>query len=206
MAWQLYPGGIYGWKAQKAEVGDCRIYNNGAWGCFGDNQCIELDSDRNQRYTQVINICETLYASLLLHVEQVQGTSCATSSASLALDEAVCQHETAVAQYQQIIQCSINMATSDFNDYLCNLYDMVNAHLTYEFNNQLVEIHQYGCCTTHWIEQYGQCTYPYFSCSGYNNQYLQKAKCKISSIFGNIINCEDCGNHYHLQLSTCTHL
>jgi hypothetical protein len=51
-------GGINGWVASRAEVGDCRLYN-GAWGA---SQCIELDSDSNQRYTQVITISEAYYA------------------------------------------------------------------------------------------------------------------------------------------------
>jgi hypothetical protein len=28
--WKYYNGGVKGWKANKMEIGDCRIYNN-AW-------------------------------------------------------------------------------------------------------------------------------------------------------------------------------
>ncbi|CAM5999473.1 unnamed protein product [Sphagnum balticum] len=47
-------GGINGWAAYKAEVGDCSLYTP-YWPASGA-QCIELDSDSNQRYTQVITI------------------------------------------------------------------------------------------------------------------------------------------------------
>lgn len=46
-------GGFDGWSVFKAEVGDCKLYN-GKWS--DGLQCIELDSDANQRYTQVIHI------------------------------------------------------------------------------------------------------------------------------------------------------
>ena len=85
------------------------------------------------------------------------------------------------------------------------MYGVVGAQLTHAANNQLVEIHQYGCCIPKWIEKYGACNYPYFSCDGYNNQYLQKSKCYIDNVFGNVVNCHSHGHHYHLALSTCTH-
>jgi hypothetical protein len=59
--WGYYQGGINSWYASNAEVGDCRVYNN-AWAY---SQCIELDSNVNNRYTQVISVDQATYASLL---------------------------------------------------------------------------------------------------------------------------------------------
>jgi hypothetical protein len=61
MTFKLIDGGVPGWKALKAEVGDCRLYNSN-W-CLA--KCLELDSDFNQRYTQVLNISSSNYAALV---------------------------------------------------------------------------------------------------------------------------------------------
>lgn len=49
---EVFRGGIQGWSADVAEVGDCRIYNSDWKG----GQCIELDSNRNQYYTQKFRV------------------------------------------------------------------------------------------------------------------------------------------------------
>jgi hypothetical protein len=59
--WNYYNGGIAGWSAAKAEVGGGNNYNS-KW---ASGQVIELDSDSNQRYTQLINISQSLYAQLV---------------------------------------------------------------------------------------------------------------------------------------------
>ena len=48
----LFKGGISEWRADNAEVGICNIYNSN-WPSNGQN-CIELDSNINQRYIQVV--------------------------------------------------------------------------------------------------------------------------------------------------------
>ena len=58
--WNLYKGGIAGWSAVLAEVGDGGNYN-----CqWRTGQVIELDSDSNQRYTQVVKISDSLFSQL----------------------------------------------------------------------------------------------------------------------------------------------
>lgn len=61
---QYYIGGIPGWYAAKAEVGASFRYNPN----WPAGQVAELDSDGNQRYTQVITISDLLYGQLLLQV------------------------------------------------------------------------------------------------------------------------------------------
>lgn len=46
----MIAGGISGWSATTGEVGDCQLYNAN----WPIGQCLELDSDSNQRYTQVV--------------------------------------------------------------------------------------------------------------------------------------------------------
>lgn len=53
--WSYYKGGIPGWSAVLAEVGDGRNNYNCNW---RSGQVIELDSDSNQRYTQVVKISD----------------------------------------------------------------------------------------------------------------------------------------------------
>ncbi len=52
--WKLFKDGIQGWwSAATAEVGDGKSNYHSKW---TTGQVIELDSDSNQRYTQIINI------------------------------------------------------------------------------------------------------------------------------------------------------
>lgn len=50
--WGYFKGGIPGWKANNAELGICHNYNT-YWPNNGQ-VCLELDSDTNQRYIQVV--------------------------------------------------------------------------------------------------------------------------------------------------------
>ncbi len=81
---QYYAGGIYGWSAAKAEVGASFRYNLN----WPAGQVIELDSDSNQRYTQVITISQLLYGQLLLQVQQNIGNNRVISATNLAIDNA----------------------------------------------------------------------------------------------------------------------
>ena len=62
--WKLLHGGFKGWKVRVGEVGDCRIYNH-AWNSRGDNQCIELDSNGNQVYSQTVHVSADKFKQLL---------------------------------------------------------------------------------------------------------------------------------------------
>jgi len=77
-------GGIYGWSAAKAEVGASFRYNPN----WPAGQVIELDSDSNQRYTQVIKISELLYGQLLLQVQKIIGNGQVNAATNLAVHNA----------------------------------------------------------------------------------------------------------------------
>jgi len=107
-------GGIPGWTAAKAEVGDCRLYNN----LWASTQCLELDSDNNQRYTQVITISQLLYSTLVIAVKNYLGTSAIQQSTNLAINNAQVKVGTALVNINSAIQCQIAMTASKFNQYL----------------------------------------------------------------------------------------
>ena len=81
---QYYAGGIYGWSAFRAEVGASFRYNLN----WPAGQVIELDSDSNQRYTQVITISQLLYGQLLLQVKKINGNNQVNSATNLAVNNA----------------------------------------------------------------------------------------------------------------------
>lgn len=57
--WSYFKGGIPGWAAVLAEVGDGKNNYNCNW---RSGQVLELDSESNQRYTQVVKISDSLYS------------------------------------------------------------------------------------------------------------------------------------------------
>jgi len=64
-SFNYYDGGVgTGWWAAKAELGDCRLYNPN-WPA-SSGQCIDLDSDSNQRYMQTITITQSAFTSLIV--------------------------------------------------------------------------------------------------------------------------------------------
>jgi hypothetical protein len=81
---QYFTGGIPGWYAAKAEVGASFRYNPN----WPAGQVAELDSDSNQRYTQVITISQQIYSQLLLQVQQANGNGKVISATNLAVHNA----------------------------------------------------------------------------------------------------------------------
>lgn len=144
-------GGINGWIASRAEVGDCRLYN-GAWGA---SQCIELDSDSNQRYTQVITISEAYYAQCLNYISLNVGNSQITNSLNLAINNANNLVASQVSQVQGAITCAIGMTAWSFNSYLQQLYHCADAAVQHVAANQLLEISQYSCAADEWLQYFG---------------------------------------------------
>jgi hypothetical protein len=63
-SFNYYDGGVTGWWAAKAELGDCRLFNPN-WPA-SSGQCIDLDSDSNQRYMQTITITQSAFTSLIV--------------------------------------------------------------------------------------------------------------------------------------------
>jgi hypothetical protein len=121
--YQYINGGVPGWAAYKAEVGDCRLYNS-HWTI---GECIELDSDSNQRYTQTITVSQEDYSSLILYMSSVVGNIQVISNSNLAINNANNQASTAVSTINGAINCAITLTANSFNNYLNNLYQCTNA-------------------------------------------------------------------------------
>lgn len=126
--WSYFNGGIYGWTAVKAEVGHCRSVYNGNW-ASNSNQCIELDSDSNQRYSQKIIISQALFTALLIQQAANAGNAAVSSNLASETSNAVSAAATAIARIQGDILCQINLKARDFNKYLCNLYQVADAQV-----------------------------------------------------------------------------
>ena len=201
-SFQYIDGGIPHWEALRAEVGDCRIYND-EWNSFGHNQCIELDSDGNQRYTQVVKVGVHEYAKLVLKANQVAKTGALISCVQQTAGSAIAKHYFLKHKFEGIIKAKSILLGKVFQEYLSDLYGSLTARTNYAVSNQLVELKKYGCCVDSWIKKYGQCGHS-FHCDGYDSKYLQKAKCYIDSIFGSVVNCHYGQRRYKLYLSQCT--
>jgi len=194
-------GGIPRWSAYRAEVGDCRLYNP-HWGA---SQCIELDSDSNQRYTYVLTISESYYSSCLNYISLVLGNSQVTNSINLAINNANTQIGNQVQTINHAITCAISMTAWSFNSYLQQLYHCADAAVQHVQNNALLEISQYSCASDEWLQYFGQSGELDFSCDGYSNDYLSHGWCTIISIQGKVVHCHDEQGDYHLQMSPCSH-
>lgn len=126
--WNYFNGGIYGWTAVKAEVGHCNSVYNGNWN-VANSQCIELDSDSNQRYTQKIIISQSLFTALLVQQAANAGNAAVSSNLASETCNALSATATAIAKIQGDILCQINLKAHAFNKYLCNLYQVADAQV-----------------------------------------------------------------------------
>ena len=199
--WNYINGGILGWKAQKAEIGGCNNYN-AAWPA---GQCIELDSDSNQRYTQVISVSNQLYSQLVLYIQQVNGQGQVISSTNLAINNGQNAIGTQLANINHAVQCQVTMIANQFNSYLQNLYACNNAAIQNVYSNQLVTISQYACGSSQWLQYFGQSGELDFSCDSYCEDDLTTGWCTIISIQGKVIHCNSSHGNHHLQLAPCSH-
>jgi len=78
--WNYFNGGILGWQAVRAELGFGKLYNS-AW----NGPVLALDSDSNQRYTQVISISNGLYSQLLFQAQKIVKTNQVVAGTNLAV-------------------------------------------------------------------------------------------------------------------------
>nr|BAK01612.1 predicted protein [Hordeum vulgare subsp. vulgare] len=199
--WNYYNGGILGWSAVRAEVGVGSTYNP-AW---GNNPVLELDSDSNQRYTQVITISQALYAQLVLQVQQAIGNGNVVSSTNLAINNGQAAVNGQLAAINQAVQCKVSMIAQQFNSYLQNLYGCTNAAIQNVQSNQLVTIGQYSCGSSEWLQYFGQSGELDFTCDS-DDSALSSGWCTIISINGKVIHCGDQNGNYHLQVAPCSHI
>ena len=158
--WNYFNGGILGWSAVKAEVGKGTIYNS-QWPA----QVIELDSDSNQRYTQVVSISQALYSQLILQVqENVKGTQLTTST-NLAVNNGQNALNTQLSTINSAVQCKINMVATQFTSYIQNLYHCNAVAIQNVKSNQYLTISQYSCGSSEWLKYFGQSGELDFTCN-----------------------------------------
>lgn len=200
--WNYFNGGIYGWSAARAEVGLGTIYNAN----WGSGSVIELDSDSNQRYTQVITISQALYAQLILQVQQITQNSQVISSTNLAINNGQALINNQLANINSQVQCKVSMVASQFNSYLQNLYHCNDAAIQNVASNQYLTISQYSCGSSQWLQYFGQSGELDFSCDSDDENSLSHGWCTIISINGKVIHCGDSHGNYHLQVAPCSHI
>lgn len=203
--WNYFNGGVYGWSAVKAELGHCSSVYNGYWSA-NTNQCAELDSDSNQRYTQNIIISQMLFTNLLIQQAAYEGSCAASNNLASATYQAMQQVSTAVATITGGIYCQINMKVQDFNSYLCKLYQHADAHVNGLLANQDLVLSQYDCLSDAYTHQFGVSNEIDFDDSCFDHTSLDSWEGWVEQIHGKVIKCKDPQGNYHwLQIAPCTH-
>ncbi len=149
-AWNYFNNGINGWSAVRAEVGAGTIYNP-SW----SGPVLELDSDSNQRYTQVITISQSYYSQLLLQVKKSINNGQLISATNLAISNAQGALNNQMVAINQAVQCKVNMVASQFNSYIQNLYNCNTAAIQNVQANQYLTISQYSCGASEWLQYFG---------------------------------------------------
>lgn len=200
--WNYFNGGILGWSCARAEVGAGNVYN-AQW---GSSPVLELDSDSNQRCTQVITISQGLYSQLLLQVQQINGNNNVVSATNLAINNGQNALNNQLATINYNVQCQINMLAHEFNTYLQQLYGCTNAAVQNVQSNQYLTISQYSCGSSQWLQYFGQSGELDFSCDSGEENSQSTGWCTIISINGKVIQCGDAQGNYHLQIAPCTHI
>ena len=126
--WSFFNGGIPNWQAQKAEVGHCNIVYNNNWPA-SSGQCIELDSDSNQRYTQTINVNSITITQWIINKIAQEGQSAIVSQLSCEEDKAHGKIDCAVAKLEGEVECKVNILKDKFDEYICKLYGAAESHV-----------------------------------------------------------------------------
>jgi len=169
--WNYFNGGILGWTAVKAEVGDCKSIYNSNWPA--NQQCIELDSDSNQRYTQTITISQAQFSQLLICISTQAGDANAANNLACETGQALQQAATAIATLEGGILCQINMVVGNFNSYICNLYQFTDAVVQNLHQDDTITISQYDYTTQTYTQQFGCSNEVDFDSSAFNTTNLQ---------------------------------
>lgn len=200
-----FPGGIYGWKAFKAEVGDCKSQYNDNWPAC-DGQCIELDVHANQRYTQIITISQFKFTKLYTHVRAVEGDAAVTQHICTMTGKAHQKINSAVAVLNGDIYCQIELTAHNFNDYLCDLYQTVGQEVKDVKADEMITLSQYDCLSDAYVGRFGKSYEVDFDDGFFNAKNLDHWEGYIEAIHGKIIRCRDKhGRRHYLQISPCSH-
>ncbi len=122
--WTYINNGIPSWWAAKAEIGDANHVYNPAWPA-SSGQCVELDSDSNQRYVQTITITQSVFTSLYVYIQTLIGENQAQCNLASATAAAQIRLNSAVAHIRDDIFCQVGFVNSRFSQYLNQLYTCV---------------------------------------------------------------------------------
>ena len=165
--WSFFNGGIPNWSALKAEVGHCKNVYNSNWPA-SSGQCIELDSDSNQRYTQTINVNSITITQWIINKIAQEGKSGIQSQLSCAEDQAQNKIDCAVAKLEGEVECKVKIFKDDFDKYICKLYNAVESQV------QCVEsltLYKYDCKSSAYINTYGSASDADFGCECFDGDY-----------------------------------
>lgn len=203
--WNYFNNGISGWWAAKAEAGDCdSIYNSNWPAAYG--QCIEVDSDSNQRYLQTITVTQVDFTNLYVYIQNLNGVTTAQNNLNTAVAAANARLNSAVALIYGNIYCQISLVNSEYSKYLAKLYACANETVKdLKADAQLV-INQYDYTLDAYGHAYGCSSELDFDDSFFSGLALQNWHGHIHSINGKVITCHDDEGHEHyLQIAPCTH-
>lgn len=203
--WSFFVGGIPHWKAVKAEVGHCHDVYNSNWP-MSSEQCIELDSDSNQRYTQTITISQLKFNQILVSQAASEGSQAVCDYVAQAEHCAEQEANSAVAQAGQNVYCTIDMTASNFNDYLCNLYQFTGIQVKDLHANSMLTVKKYDCLAQGYVGQFGSSYEIDYDDQCFDHADLEHWEGFIEAIHGKMIRCRDVHGHQHyLQIAPCTH-
>lgn len=193
-------GGFSGWSSSRYELGWCKLYNS-AW---GNGQCIEVDSDLNVRYTQVIYICSETYSSLVMQMLSYERQCQINGISQLSINNANTQIALTGTKINGLIKNSINIMKCKFDDYLQDLYGNVCQEVQDIKEDQSLELSKFDCLSAEWKKHFGYSYEPDFTCS-HSDYDLKYGFCIIISITGKVITCKSDAGLHQLQIAPCTH-
>ena len=203
--WVYTWGGIPHWKAERSEHGDCKNVYNSNWPA-ASSQCIELDSHKNQRYTHVVLVSQIKFSQYLINKATLEGDASVENEIDCSLNEAQHQIGSAVAKIAYDIYCEIHMTAKDFDNYLCQLYDVSDAHVKDLKYDSYLTVKKYDCLSKAYVGKFGKSYEHDFCDKAFNPTNLHAWEGYIEAIHGKVIRCRDKHGHKHyLQIAPCTH-
>jgi len=199
--YSFFNGGIPNWSAAKAEVGVCHSIYNSNWPA-SSGQCIELDSDNNQRYTQTLNVNSITITQWIINKIAQEGKAGIESQLSCAEDQAQNKVDCAVSKLEGDVECKVHILKDTFDNYICQLYGAAQSHV--QAVKDLI-LYKYDCKSSAYINHYGSASDADFGCECFDDNY-ETGECQIDEIHGHNIHCHDHNGHQHvLQVAPCSH-
>lgn len=201
---KYFPGGIPAWKALNLEIGKCSVYN--PYWPANSGQCLEVDSDANQRVTQVITVSYLKFNEYIINKATITGDASVHKEISCAINNAQNKISSAIAKLAYDVYCQIDMTADAFDKYLCKLYKVSNAHVKDLKQDSVLTIKKYDCLSKAYVGKYGKSyEHDYFD-DAFDPTNLDAWEGYIEHIHGKVIRCRDKYGHKHyLQIAPCSH-